>query len=81
MSCNINTIHIIIDWVPVFVACPGNKRSVYRAWVTPSPMDDPLQVSPESCVRDHQRRSIIDRWNWNEDLIDQVKISRYILVT
>lgn len=65
------------EWVPIFVACPGNKRSVYRAWVTPSPINDPLIISPGSCIRDHQRRSIIDHWNRREDLIDQVKVELY----
>lgn len=65
------------EWVPIFVACPGNKRSVYRTWVTPSPINDPLIISPGSCIRDHQRRSIIDHWNWWEDLIDQVKVELY----
>ena len=64
--------YFIVEWVPIFVACPGNKRSVYRAWVTPSPINNPLIISPGSCIRDHQRRSIIDHWNWREYLIDQV---------
>ena len=40
--------------------------------MTPSPINDPLIISPGSCIRDHQRRSIIDHWNRREDLIDQV---------
>ncbi|CAC5380872.1 unnamed protein product [Mytilus coruscus] len=66
------------DWIPIFIACPGNKRSVYRSWLTPAPFNDPLVISPKTCEKDHKRRSIIDRWNWNaDDLIDQVRVDLY----
>ncbi|XP_063403992.1 uncharacterized protein LOC134687544 [Mytilus trossulus] len=66
------------DWIPVFIACPGNKRSVYRSWLTPAPFDDPLEISHKTCEKDHKRRSIIDRWNWDdEDLIEQVRVDLY----
>ncbi|XP_076077902.1 uncharacterized protein LOC143048233 isoform X2 [Mytilus galloprovincialis] len=66
------------DWTPIFIACPGNKRSVYRSWLTPSPFDDPIEISPKTCEKDHKRRSIIDRWNWDAaDLIEQVRVDLY----
>lgn len=66
------------DWIPIFIACPGNKRSVYRSWLTPAPFDDPLEISSKTCEKDHKRRSIIDRWNRDaEDLIDQVRVDLY----
>ncbi|XP_071133619.1 uncharacterized protein [Mytilus edulis] len=66
------------DWIPVFIACPGNKRSVYRSWLTPAPFDETLKISSKTCENDHKRRSIIDRWNRDaEDLIDQVRVDLY----
>ncbi|VDI07952.1 Hypothetical predicted protein [Mytilus galloprovincialis] len=66
------------DWIPVFIACPGNKRSVYRSWLTPAPYDETLKISSKTCENDHKRRSIIDRWNRDaEDLIDQVRVDLY----
>lgn len=63
----------ITAWIPIFIACPGNKRSVYRSWLTPAPLDKSLEISLKTCEKDHKRRSIIDRWNWDaDDLIDQV---------
>ncbi|VDH95800.1 Hypothetical predicted protein [Mytilus galloprovincialis] len=62
----------------VFIACPGNKRSVYRSWLTPAPFDETLKISSKTCENDHKRRSIIDRWNRDaEDLIDQVRVDLY----
>ncbi|VDH95799.1 Hypothetical predicted protein [Mytilus galloprovincialis] len=66
------------DWIPIFIACPGNKRSVYRSWLTPAPFDESLEISLKTCEKDHKRRSIIDRWNWDaDDLIDQVRVDLY----